>query len=182
MKKFFLLYKILFLSLTGVAQLAISPGTQWVNSGNITVNVQNMDFVNNGTFATGSGSVKFTGNQSSSIWGASSTAFNILEVVKTNNSKILLGRNINIGSSINFISGMLDLNNNNILLNSAANLAGESETAQVIGTGGGYVEIAQNLDAPFSANPGNLGATITALLILEMLSSEEVTLHRRVQE
>jgi hypothetical protein len=52
----------------------------------------------------------------------------------------LLGRNINIGSSINFISGQLDLNNNNILMASTANIASESENNRIIGANGGFVE------------------------------------------
>jgi len=162
MKKFFLLYKILFLSLPGFAQLNISPGTQWVNNGNITVTLQNTDFVNNGTFIAGGGSVKFTGTQNSTISGSNMPLFNIVEISKTNNGKVLLGRNISIGSSLNFISGQLDLNNNNILLDPAAYIAGESETNRIVGANGGFVEITQNMNAPASINAGNLGATITS--------------------
>lgn len=162
MKKFLLLYKILFLCLTGLAQVTITPGTQWVGSGNITVTLQNMDFVNNGTFVAGVGSMKFTGSQTSTINGSSMPLLNILEISKTNNSKVLLGRNISIGSSINFISGQLDLNNNNILLSSSANIAGESETNRVVGSNGGFIEITQNMNAPASVNAGNLGATISS--------------------
>ena len=88
--------------------------------------------------------------------------FSILEISKTNNTKVLLGRNISIGSSINFISGQLDLNNNNILMASSANIAGESENNRIIGANGGFVEITQNMNAPASVNAGNLGATITS--------------------
>jgi len=162
MKKYFLLYKILFLSTQGFGQLNISTGAQWVNSGNVTVNIQNMDIINNGAFTAGNSSIKFTGNQNSSISGTGMPLFSILEVAKTNNAKVLLGRNIGVGSSINFISGQLDLNNNNILLDPAAYIAGESETNKIIGANGGFVEITQNMNAPASINAGNLGATITS--------------------
>jgi hypothetical protein len=162
MKKFLLLYKVLFVSLPAFAQLTISPGTQWINNGNVNIVIGNMDFVNNGSFSAGNSSVKFSGNQSSMITGATQSSFKILEVAKTNGAKITLGKNINVSSSINFISGLLDLNNNNILLDPAANLAGESENTRIIGTNGGFVEITQNLNAPLSANPGNLGAAITS--------------------
>jgi len=161
MKKFLLLYKILFVSLPAFAQLKISSGTHWVNSGNANLVVSNLDFVNDGNFS-GAGGIKFTGNQNSTISGANQPAFNILEVAKTNNAKIILGRNIGIGYSINFISGLLDLNSNNILLDAAANLAGESENTRIVGANGGFVEITQNLNAPLAANPGNLGATFTS--------------------
>jgi hypothetical protein len=162
MKKYFLLYKILFLSTQGFGQLNISTGAQWVNSGNVTVNIQNMDIINNGAFTAGNSSIKFTGNQNSSISGTGMPLFNIIEVAKTNNAKVLLGRNIGVGSSINFISGQIDLNNNNILLDPAAYIAGESETNRIIGANGGFVEITQNMNAPASINAGNLGATITS--------------------
>jgi hypothetical protein len=162
MKKFLLLYKILFVSLPAFAQLRISSGTQWVNSGNVAVVVNNLDLINDGTLVAGKSSIKFTGNQNSTITGSGTPAFSILEVAKTNGAKITLGKNINVSSSINFISGLLDLNSNNIVLDPAAYLAGESENARIIGANGGFVEITQNLNAPLSANPGNLGATLTS--------------------
>ena len=162
MKKYLLLYKILFLSIQGFGQLNISTGAHWVNSGNVTVNIQNMDIINNGTFTAGNSSIKFTGNQNSSISGTGMPLFSIIEIAKTNNTKVLLGRNIGVESSINFISGQLDLNNNNILLDPAAYIAGESETNRIIGANGGFVEITQNMNAPVSINAGNLGATITS--------------------
>ena len=162
MKKYFLLYKILFLSITGYAQLTITPGANWVTSGNITVSLQNLDFVNNGAFIAGSGSMKFTGNQNSGIGGTNLPLFNILEIAKTNGTKVSLNRNVSIGSSINFISGQLDLNNNNILLNPPAFIAGESENHRITGANGGFVEITQNMNAPASVNAGNLGATISS--------------------
>ena len=162
MKKYLLLYKILFLSITGYAQLTITPGAHWVNNGNITVALQNMDFVNNGAFTAGSSSMKFTGNQNSNIGGTSLPSFNILEIAKTNSAKVLLTKNSSVGSSINFISGQLDLNNNNILLNSSAFIAGESENNRITGSSGGFVEITQDMNAPASVNAGNLGATISS--------------------
>src|SRR6266496_5038459 len=111
MKKILLLYKILFVSLPAFAQLTISPGTQWINNGNVNIVIGNMDFVDNGSFSGGNSSIKFTGDQNSTITGATTTAFNIVEVAKTNGAKVVLGRNINVGYSINFITGLLDLNN-----------------------------------------------------------------------
>lgn len=162
MKKYLLLYKILFLSITGHAQLTITPGANWVSSGNITVSLQNLDFENNGAFIAGNSSMKFTGNQNSNIGGASLPFFNILEIAKTNGVKVSLTTNCSVGSSINFISGQLDLNNSDILLNSSAYIAGESENNRITGANGGFVEITQDMNAPASVNAGNLGATISS--------------------
>src|SRR6187549_1680385 len=162
MKKYLILYKLLFLSLGGYSQLTITSGTQWNTTGNTTVVLQNMDLVNDGSISAGTGSFKFTGTQTSMINGSSMPLFSIIEISKTNNAKVLLGRNISIGSSINFISGQLDLNNNNILMTPIANIAGESENNRIIGPNGGFVEITQDMNAPASVNPGNLGASITS--------------------
>jgi len=162
MKKYLLLYKILFLGLPAFAQLNISSGTQWVNGGAVTINLTDLDLVNNGTYTAGNSSTKFTGTQNSTVGGTSSSLFDIIEVAKINNAKILLGKTINVGTSINFISGLLDLNNNNILLNPSAYIAGETEVNRIIGANGGYVEITKDLNAPFSSNPGFLGAIISS--------------------
>ena len=162
MKKLFILYKLLFVSLAGHCQLNISTGVQWVNSGNTSVVLQDMNLVNDGSIIAGTGSFKFTGSQNSFISGNSLPLFNILEISKSNNAKILLNRNISVGSLINFISGQLDLNNYNIVLSPTANIAGESENNRIIGPNGGFVEIRQNMNAPASVNAGNLGATLSS--------------------
>ena len=161
MKKYFLLYKILLLCLPGFAQLTIPEGVHWVNNGNVTVTMQNMNFVNNGNFIAGTGSMKFSGNQASIISGNNLPSLNILEIVKTNGAKLTLGRNISIGSSINFIAGQLDLNGSNIMLSPAAYIAGESENNRVVGSNG-FIEISQDMNAPSFVNAGNLGATISS--------------------
>ena len=162
MKKYILSYIISLFGLPGVAQLAISEGVNWVNNGNMTLTLQNMNLINNGNFHSGASSVKFTGNQNSMISGNSLPLFNILEIAKSNGVKIYLDRNININSAINFISGLIDLNGNNILMNSSAMIAGESENNRIIGANGGFVEITQEMNVPLSTNAGNLGATISS--------------------
>src|SRR6187399_813169 len=162
MKKYLILYKLLFLGVGSYGQLTISSGAQWINNGNTAVVLQNMDLVNNGSILSGTGSFIFKGTQNSMINGSSMSLFGVIEISKTNNAKVLLERNISIGGSINFISGQLDLNNNNILMTPIANIAGESENNRIIGPNGGFVEITQNMNAPASVNAGNLGATISS--------------------
>ena len=162
MKKYIFLYVVHLLCSKAFAQVNIPAGAQWVNSGNGTVVINNMDLVNNGIFSAGNSSIKFTGNQNSTISGTNMPVFKMLVIAKTNNAKVLLARTISIGSSLSFISGLLDLNNNNILLDPDAYLAGETENSRITGTSGGFIEITQNLNAPLSANPGNLGAVITS--------------------
>jgi len=142
-------------------QLSVGSSAQWVTTGNASVVLQDLNLVNNGTIAPETGSFKFTGTLNANISGSSMPSFYILEIAKTNNAKVLLSRNINVSSSINFISGLLDLNVNNILLSTGANIAGETEANRIIGPNGGFIEITQNLNSPNGSNPGSLGASIT---------------------
>ena len=162
MRKYLLLYKILFLSLPGFAQLNISAGTQWVNSGNVTVNVQDINLVNNGTFVTGNSILKFSGNSNNTIGGSSLTTFYEFQLSKNNNAIISLLSNININNKITFNSGLIDLNQKNISLTSTAILNNENENSRIIGPNGGEVSISLNLNHPANINPGNLGAILTS--------------------
>lgn len=144
--------------------MKVSAGATIKTSGGVTLVLSDMDLENDGTInqAAGEGGFRFSGTQTSVIKGANAPYIGILEVNKTNGAKLLLNRNITINSSINFISGQLNLNGSNIVMATSANIAGESETNRIIGPGGGFVEIRQNLNAPNGSNPGNLGAFITS--------------------
>lgn len=152
--------------------MKVSAGTTIKTTGGVTVVLSDMDLENDGTInqASGEGGFKFNGTQASAIKGSNMPVIGILEVNKTNGSKLLLNRNISISSSLNFISGQLDLNGNNIMMNSSAMIAGESENNRIIGTNGGFVEITQNMNAPVGVNAGNLGATITTSVDLGLVT------------
>ncbi|RXK58779.1 T9SS type A sorting domain-containing protein [Lacibacter luteus] len=162
MKHYITLLLLLLMYERTSAQLKIETGANWVISGNPSVVLQDMNLVNDGAITAGTGTFKFTGLQSSTIAGSSASGFYLLEIVKTNNSKILLGNNINVNHSINFISGELDMNGRNIFLASSAYLNNETELNRITGINGGYVQIIQNMNSPVQINPGNLGAIITS--------------------
>jgi hypothetical protein len=150
----------------GIAQnvLKVQSGAQIKTTGGAIITLQDMDLDNDGTInqVPGEGSFKFTGSLNNVISGTSQPLFDILDISKTGSAKLSLNRNINIGSSINFTSGLIDLNTNNIFLQPTALLNGESETSRITGTTGGYVEITNSLNVPSSINPGNLGAIISS--------------------
>ncbi|MBK9571146.1 MAG: hypothetical protein IPO53_15370, partial [Chitinophagaceae bacterium] len=133
-------------------------------TGGAVITLQDMNLDNDGTIsqAAGEGVFKFTGTQNNSIGGISTSLFDVLEIAKTGSAKISLQRTINVGSAINFTSGLIDLNHNNLLLQSTALLNGESELSRIIGPTGGFIEITNTLNAPSSTNPGNLGAILTS--------------------
>lgn len=162
MKKYLILYKILFLSLPAFSQLNISAGAQWVNSGNVTVNVQDINLVNNGAFTAGNSVLKFSGNTNNTIGGNSAIAFYELQLSKNSNAVLSLLSNININNKINFNSGLIDLNQKNIILAGNAFLNNENENSRIIGPNGGEVSISLGLNKPTNINPGNLGAVLTS--------------------
>ena len=152
------------LNMNAQSVMKVSAGATIKTTGGVTIVLTNTDLENDGIInqAADEGGFRFSGTQTSAIKGANAPFIGILEVNKTNGGKLLLNRNISINSSINFISGQLDLNGSNIVLATSANIAGESENNRVIGPNGGFVEISQNMDAPASVNAGNLGATISS--------------------
>src|SRR6185369_4556880 len=162
MKKYLILYKILFLSLPTFAQVTISSGTRWVTSGNVVVNMQDMDLVNNGTFTAAQGKVKFGGDGSNGITGSSVTNFNELEIAKSGNNTLVLFSNIGVNGKITFTSGLIELNQKTITLGSNALLNNENENSRITGLNGGEVVITMNLNKPNGINPGNLGAILTS--------------------
>ena len=142
----------------------IQTGAVLKTTGGAIITLQDMNLENDGTInqAVGEGTFRFTGTGNNTISGTSISLFDILEIAKTGAAKISLLQNINIGSDINFTSGLIDLNGSNILLQPGALLNGESELSRITGTTGGYIEITNTLNAPSSTNPGNLGAIITS--------------------
>ncbi|MEJ8820353.1 T9SS type A sorting domain-containing protein [Lacibacter sp. H407] len=144
------------------AQLQVANGTTFKLEGNATLVLQDMSLVNNGTFNQTAGTVRFTGTANNTIGGTQPTKIHVLQLAKTGTAEIQLQRTIGINTLVSFTSGLLNLNNNNLELEPAALLTGETETTRVIGANGGHVQIVLPLNAPSSANPGNLGAVITS--------------------
>ena len=144
------------------AQLQVANGTTFKLEGNATLVLQNLSLVNNGTFNQTAGTVRFTGTTNNTISGTQPTKIHVLQLAKTGTAEIQLQRTLSINTLVSFTSGLLNLNNNNLVLEPAALLSGETETSRIVGANGGYVQIAVPLNAPSSANPGNLGAVITS--------------------
>jgi Secretion system C-terminal sorting domain len=144
------------------AQLHITNGAEIKMTGTAILSLQDIDLVNEGIFNQAEGTVHFSGNTNTNISGTQTTGFNILEVAKGINNRLLLQRNINADNQISFITGYLDLNGFNISLAPNALLIGEAESSRIVGATGGYIEIINTLNAPSAINPGNLGAILTS--------------------
>lgn len=160
MKKLFLLLagSSLFY-ITATAQIVFASGNNFVQTGGYLV-LNGINMVNNGTFNPAGGAVRFSGTVNNTISGTASPAFNIIEINKNTGNQLSLQNNISVNGYINFLSGLIELSDKNIVLNGAAYLNSESEASRITGTTGGYVQATATLNAPAAANPGNLGAVI----------------------
>ncbi|RXK60526.1 T9SS type A sorting domain-containing protein [Lacibacter luteus] len=162
MKKYLAVILLGFLSMQSMAQLTIQSGVQWITTGQVTVNLQDMNFVNNGTFLPGDGLLRFSGVQTNTISSSTSLQVQRLELQKSNNAQVNLQTNMQVSGLLIFSSGNLNLNGKTVTLNNGAALYNEKETSRIIGTTGGEVVYTTTLNAPQSANPGYLGAFITS--------------------
>ena len=163
MKKLFLFLSII-IYLQGNSQhvLKISPGTFLKTSEASFIVSENTSLINDGNLQQASGVFKFTGDRDAFVSGKNSPTFARLIISKTGTAKLKLQQHIAITGELNFASGLLDLNNFNIDLGTTGLLTGENESSHTIGNNGGYIQIIKRLNAPSSANPGNLGAIFTS--------------------
>ncbi|MBO9201396.1 MULTISPECIES: T9SS type A sorting domain-containing protein [Niastella] len=137
-----------------------NSGAQIIVSGANLV-LDNLDLVNSGTFTHTAGIVRFTGNSNAAVAGTIPPQFFAIELNKPG-AQIQLQTGINVNDQILFSNGLLDLNNNNIILGTTGYLNGEKESSRITGVTGGYVEFTSLLNAPAAANPGNLGLVISS--------------------
>ena len=143
------------------AQLTITNGAQLTLTGNAQLTLSNMDFVNNGNFSAGTGSVLFNGNAVNRIRGGQNTTLYDLTISKSAGS-VQLQVPLAVSHQVVFTNGLLDLNANDLNLGSTGTLNGEQEASHIIGSNGGTVVCNMNLAAPSAVNPGNLGIVITS--------------------
>lgn len=144
-------------------------GGNLVMSGTSNLVLNNTQFINDGTFSAGSGTVSIEGDGSdaiSTIGGTSTTVFHNLKIDKSANGA-QLGNNIEVENELQMTSGNLNLNGNNLNLATSlpgtdAVITGESATSRITGPAGGEVIKTIELDMPSSANPGNMGFLITS--------------------
>lgn len=160
-KRFLLLACSSLYFITATAQIVFSAGNNFTQTGGYLV-LKDINLVNNGTFNPAGGTVRFSGAVNNSISGASNPAFNILEINKNTGNQVSLQNNISINTYISFISGLIELSGRNVILNGTAYLNNESEASRITGTTGGYIQATATLNAPASANPGNLGTVISS--------------------
>lgn len=148
---------LLALQLSAQNSLLITPGASITVTGNAPITLQNMNFINNGTFTAGNGAVLMKGNTSSSIGGSS--AINFFDLVINNSGGVILEGNIGVNNQLD-MSGMLNIKNNSLLLGAGATIINESETNRIMANAGntGSAGITRNFSGAITnTNPANIG-------------------------
>ena len=148
--------------LTLKAQLQIGAGISWKSDPATYVVLHDIGLQHHSSSASLENKFRFTGVNDVTIDGTTLPLFSIIEINKTGSAKIILQRSIEVRQQLSFVSGLLELNNFSIDLGTTGLLNGEGENTRVTGASGGYIQIVNDLNAPNSLNPGNLGAIITS--------------------
>lgn len=146
------------------AQLYVQNSASITTTGNAIISLQNTGLQNNGTVSqAATGKFVFSGSSNDSISGSGTTTLDTLEVAKTR-GKLLLSQDVRIDHCVLFTTGLIDLNGNNLMLQSTAKLINETETSHITGINGGSVQIGNIIATrlPVLYNAGNLGAAITS--------------------
>ena len=153
---------VLLACLTTSAQLQIGAGTSWKSDPATYVVLDDIGLQHHASSALLENKFRFTGGNDVAIEGTTLPLFGIIEINKTGTARIILQRSIEVRQQLSFISGLVELNNYSIDLSTTGLLNGEGENTRIIGANGGYIQIINNLNAPNSVNPGNLGAIISS--------------------
>jgi Secretion system C-terminal sorting domain len=146
------------MSLSAQNSFFIQPGAEVTLTGNAAITLQNMNFINNGTFTAGNGTVSMTGNTASTIDGTN--AINLYNLVIGNTGGVNLDRNIGISNQLEMVTGLLNVKNFTVDIGTNGTIITESEAARVTDDAGntGNATTTRNLSSALvNVNPGNLG-------------------------
>jgi len=145
------------------AQLHINSGATIKTSGNVILTLQDINLNNEGALETSLGStivLKENNATSKQNFGGSGTFYLHNLKIERNNFDAKLTTSITLQSHLDFSSGKLDLNGNDITL--IGNILNENESRRLIGPNGGVITKTLYLFEPSYENVGNLGAEITS--------------------
>ncbi|MEM6724646.1 MAG: hypothetical protein AAF598_11445 [Bacteroidota bacterium] len=154
-----------------ISQLVIAQTNLVIGGGNLRINgssfitLNNAQWVNNGQFVAGTGTVLIVGNaidSLSAIGGDSTTTFYNLSLNKATNGS-QLKQTIQVDNALTMTRGNLDLNTHNLDLGSAnGRILSESDTSRILGPNGGFIVKTVTANAPSNLNPGNFGVQLTS--------------------
>jgi hypothetical protein len=119
-----------------------AQGTQfYINGGTVTASggakivLNDVKFVNDGTFVAGDSQVEFTGTTTATIEGTSPTTFYDLKVNKTTDN-VGLVQNVTVENEVDLAIGKLVLGDYNLTMGDAANFSSNISETQYVQTDG----------------------------------------------
>ena len=130
---------LILLFITGIsfsqtAGITISDGTNFKVSGNVIVNIDNLDFVNNSSESLLGGTFIFSGTTNQEITGTAESEFSNLEV--TNNVVLTLGNNILIIDELTFNQGIINIQDYDLTLSENIQITGTPSSSNMINAEG----------------------------------------------
>lgn len=155
-------YLLFLFPLSLHAQLHVGPGANIIATNGASITVNNTGLSNSGSIAAATDAFVFTGTSAAVVTGIASTTPLAKLIVNKSSGGIKLASNLNVTNTVQLTSGIVDLNGFNLDLGTTGVVNGESNTAYITGTTGGYVQRTVTLNAPSASNPGNLGLEITS--------------------
>ncbi len=147
------------LSFTAAAQMKVSNGTSIVISSGANINFNDISLEYASSTISVDGKLIFSGSANNQISG--NTTIKNISLAKTTGNKISLGSNVSLDGTLDFGSGLLDLNGYDLNLGSTGSLLNETNTSFATGSSG-YVISSATLNNPSGINPGNIGVVITS--------------------
>jgi hypothetical protein len=166
MKKYFFItnsiIRLLGLTSATFAQgVTIEKGAFFRAEENTVIVVEGGKLTNHGIADLDSARLRLIGSENVTLDGSVPWQIGSLELA-LEGSLLMLTAPTKITETVEFMSGNLDLNGQNLTLDPKAKLIGESEESRIIGPKGGEVIITLPMNAPVFQNPGNLGVSITS--------------------
>jgi len=144
------------------AQLSVASGTTLTLSGYNLV-LHNTDLNSKGSVSASSGTVWITGSGNCSFGGTGIPLIGKLQMSGASTDTLTLLGGLQISSFVNFLSGVINLNGQQLQLTNSAMLQGENETSHITAMSGGSVSATvSSVSNPNQLNVGGLGAALTS--------------------
>jgi Secretion system C-terminal sorting domain len=140
--------------------LVITPGAQVTVTGNVPITLQNMHFINNGTFTAGGGTIVMNGNSVTSIGGTG--AIDFFNLLVNNSAGLNLAQNIGVANELD-VRGPVNVKNYSVTLGNSAAILNESEVNRLTddaGNTGNLITSRNFTGSVTNNNPANLGVAL----------------------
>jgi hypothetical protein len=161
-KKRIVLLAVMILPVCLCAQeLRVGRGAHLVLGGEVQLVLEDAGFNSQGRLDAGRSTIVFTGNKLKTplpVQGNGQTQFFNISIGRP----MQLNSHLAVAGSLAMVSGNLELNRYQLDLGTTGMVRGEHTSSHITGQRGGTITAMALLNAPQSANPGNLGAEITS--------------------